>query len=130
MMLEFQTHQKKEYKKESHMKRMSMIGLFCLLASIPGWAASQTLTGQISDDMCGVNHAGMGEMGKNPKECALGCVKAGSKYVFVSKGKIYKIQNQDFADLAANAGATVQVTGDIDKDEKNITVTKIAPTGK
>jgi hypothetical protein len=77
--------------------------------------------------MCGASHAGMGEMGKNPKECATGCVKAGGKYVFVSKGKVYGIQNQDFSTLAVNGGAKVQVTGDVDKDGKNITLTKIAP---
>jgi len=40
------------------------------------------LTGQIS--MCGKSHAGMGEMGKNPKEYTVGCVKAGAKYVLVT----------------------------------------------
>jgi hypothetical protein len=58
------------------------------------------------------------------------CVKGGAKYVFVSKGKVYVIQNQDFGTLAANAGARVQLTGDVDKDGKSITVTKIAPPGK
>jgi hypothetical protein len=90
----------------------------------------QTLSGEISDSMCGASHAGMGDMGKNPKDCTTGCVKTGAKYVFVSKGGVYGIQNQDFVTLAANAGAKVQVAGDVDKDGKNITLTRIAPAGK
>jgi hypothetical protein len=112
------------------MKRTFTIGVFSVVASLPIWAAQQTLTGEISDSMCGASHAGMGDMGKNPKECTAGCVKGGAKYVFVSNGKVYAIQNQYFGALAANAGAKVQVAGDVDKDGKTITVTKIARAGK
>jgi hypothetical protein len=90
------------------MKRIFTVGVFCLIGSLSISAAKQTLTGEISDSMCGASHAGMGDMGKNPKECTAGCVKGGAKYVFVSKGKVYAIQNQDFGTLAANAGAKVQ----------------------
>jgi hypothetical protein len=112
------------------MKRILATGMFCSLSGLPTWAAPQTLTGQISDSMCGKSHSGMGEMGKNPKECTLGCVKAGGKFVFVSGDKVYDIKNQTFAAVAANAGASVQLTGDVDKDGKTITVTKITRAGK
>jgi hypothetical protein len=70
-------------------------------------------------------------MGKNPKDCTAGCVKAQAKYVFVSSEKVYEIKNQNFAALASNAGASVQLTGDVvDKDGKTITVTNVAPAGK
>jgi len=111
------------------MKRILAVSVFSIVSGLPIWAA-QTLSGEISDSMCGASHAGMGAMGKDPKGCTTGCVKAGGKYVFVSNGKVYGIQNQDFGTLAANAGAKVQVTGDVDKDGKNITLTKIAPAGK
>ena len=107
------------------MKRTFAVTLFCFVAGLSISAAPQTLTGQISDSMCGANHASMGDMGKNPKTCTVGCVKAGAKYAFVSNGKVYGITNQSFAGLAANAGATVQLMGEIDKDGKNVTVTKI-----
>jgi hypothetical protein len=71
------------------MKRIFAIGMFFSLSGLSVWAVPQTLTGQISDSMCGKSHAGMGEMGKNPKECTLGCVKSGSKYVFVTSDKVY-----------------------------------------
>src|SRR5436190_10068770 len=112
------------------MKHILAIGMFCSLSGLSAWAAPQTLTGQISDSMCGKSHSGMGEMGKNPKECTLGCVKSGGKYVFVSGDKVYDIKNQTFAAVAASAGTSVQLTGDIDKEGKTITVTKIAPAGK
>lgn len=109
------------------MKRHLVIAMLCACGGLSIWAAPQTLTGQISDSMCGKSHSGMGEMGKNPKECTAGCVKAGGKYVFVSGDKIYEIKNQNFAALEPNARASVQLTGDIDKDGKTITVSKIAP---
>src|SRR5262245_53402076 len=108
------------------MKRIVAIGAFCALSEVAASAASQTLTGQITDTMCGKNHANMGDMGKNPKTCTTGCVKAGAKYAVVSGDKVYEIKNQNCASLAANAGATVQVTGDVAADGKTITVTKIA----
>ncbi|HZT69404.1 MAG TPA: hypothetical protein VFC10_06615 [Terriglobia bacterium] len=112
------------------MKRIVSIGILCSIGGLSAWAASQTLTGQISDSMCGKSHAGMGEMGKNPKDCTTGCVKAGAKYVVVSGDKVYEIKNQNFASLPANAGANVQITGDVGKDGKTITISKIAPAGK
>src|SRR5713101_9097671 len=93
------------------MKRILPIGMFYSLSGLSAWAAPQTLTGQISDSMCGKSHSGMGDMGKNPKECTLGCVKGGGKYVFASGDKVYDIKNQNFASLAANAAANVQLTG-------------------
>jgi hypothetical protein len=117
-------------KGRNRMNRILRVGIFTTLASFPTWAVQQTLTGQISDSMCGGNHAAMGDMGKNPKECTTSCVKSGGKYVFVSNGKVYAIRNQDFGSLASNAGAKVQVEGDVDKDGKTIAITKIASAGK
>jgi hypothetical protein len=62
-------------KGRNRMNRILRVGIFTALASFPTWAAQQTLTGQISDSMCGANHAAMGDMGKNPKECTAACQK-------------------------------------------------------
>jgi hypothetical protein len=85
-----------------------------------------TMNGTISDSMCGASHAKMtaGHAGMTDKACALACVKGGGKYVFVSDGKVYQIANQNFADLAKNAGDAVSLTGDMSGD--TITVAKIA----
>jgi hypothetical protein len=47
----------------------------------------------------------------------------GSKYVFVSSGKVYNIENQDLALLQEHAGHTVRLTGEMKGD--TITVSKI-----
>jgi hypothetical protein len=104
-------------------------GLCCagLLAAFASFAsaATMTMTGMISDSMCGASHAKMtaGHPGMTDKACAQGCVKAGAKYVFVSDGKVYQIANQNQADLAKQAGDAVSLTGDV-KGE-TITVSKV-----
>ena len=59
-------------------------------------------------------------------DCILNCIKAGEKYVFVTKGQVRKINNQEFSDLEKHAGHTVKLTGDLGSDGKTITVTKVA----
>ena len=57
-----------------------------------------TFIGQISDSSCGASHSKMTDQhGKSDRDCTLACVKAGSKYVFVSGGSVYQIDNQSFA---------------------------------
>jgi hypothetical protein len=62
------------------------------------------------------------------RDCTLACVKEhGSKYVFVSKGKVYNIDNQDLPELEKHAGHTVKVTGEMSGD--SIKVSKIEMSG-
>src|SRR5881394_550035 len=82
-------------------------------------ALAATWTGQISDSACGMTHAKMLAEHKNlktDKDCTLACIKGGSKYVFVSEGKVYSIANQKFASLKTRAGETVEVTGSMKGD--------------
>lgn len=102
------------------------IVLMTVLLSLPGFAAQKTWTGQITDSMCGASHAGMGDMGKNPKECIAACAKSGAKYAFVTEGRVYEIANQSLTDLKNADGKTVRLTGDLASDGKTITVAKIA----
>jgi hypothetical protein len=112
--------------------------LAALLAVLLASAAEKTWTGKISDSHCGASHAKMleghkkeGEVSKQAKgteadrDCTLACVKAGGKYVFVSQGKVYQIQNQDHAGLNEHAGHAVKLTGEMSSDGKSITVSKI-----
>jgi hypothetical protein len=109
------------------MKNMFYKAAFCLIFSaLSLTAADKTLTGSISDDMCGADHNGMPHTGKlDPHQCALDCAKAGSKWVFVSGGSIYAIANQSLPALTAHAGHNVKVTGDLSSDGKTITVSKV-----
>ena len=114
------------------MRKISYLtGLFILLSSAVASAAEHTWTGKISDSMCGASHAKMSHDGKkvNDRDCTLACVKGGGKYVFVSKGKVYELTNQDFAGLPDHAGHTVKLTGDLTSDGK-ITVSNIVMPGK
>ena len=95
-------------------------------------AAQQTWTGEISDSKCGATHKRMNEHGNtkmSDRECTLACVKEGAKYVFVSGGKVYAIENQGLAALAQHAGDTVKLSGQMTGE--TILVSGIeAPNGK
>lgn len=116
--------------KQNWIKRMLCSGVLLVGSAAPMLAASQTLVGKISDSMCGASHKAMEHAGKKmtDRECVQACIKGGSKYVLVSKGKVYNISNQDFAGLAVHAGHTVNLTGEMSGD--SITVSKIDMPGK
>jgi hypothetical protein len=96
-----------------------------LLLTVTTFGAEQTWTGQISDSACKMKHEEAAEgQGKMPdRDCTLACVRGGSLFVFVSDGKVYQIANQKNADVAAHAGHTVKLTGELKSDA--ITVSKI-----
>ncbi|HEY2904506.1 MAG TPA: hypothetical protein VGJ29_01320 [Vicinamibacterales bacterium] len=101
--------------------------LGCLFAcASEGMADAGTWSGQISDSACGAKHeaAAEGEEKMPDGDCARTCVRGGSRYVLVAdNGTIYKIANQNFAELPANAGRSVKVTGDLEAD--SIMVTRV-----
>jgi hypothetical protein len=112
------------------MSKLLSIGvLFALLAGSAFGA--QTWTGKISDSKCGAKHMSGGEHAGTPMsdhDCTIACVKGGAKYVFVSKGKIYPIENQDLAALEEHAGHTVKLTGDM-QSQGSIKVTDVQMVG-
>ena len=76
---------------------------------------SQTLTGQVSDAMCGAKH----EMPGSAAACTRSCIKHGSKYALVVGDKVYTLETSDKATLDKLnelAGASAKVTGDVDGD--------------
>ena len=103
------------------------LALFLALLVIPCSAAEKTWIGQISDSMCGADHNAMASDGKkvDPRDCTLMCIKSGSKFVFVSGGKVFEIANQDFVDLKKNAGQNVRLDGELDSAGKIITIAKL-----
>jgi len=85
------------------------------VVAAPAFAAgkSQTLTGEVSDAMCGAKH----EMPGKAADCTRGCVKHGSNYALVVGDKVYTIHTSDKAALDTLdklAGAKATVTGDVD----------------
>ena len=94
-------------------KKLSLV-LFALFTVTS--FAEQTWTGKISDSDCGAKHKSAAEHGgkaMSDHDCAVACVKGGGKYVFVTKGKVHPIDNQDFSGLEEHAGHNVKLTGDM-----------------
>ena len=85
------------------------------LGAVPALAAgkSQTLTGEVSDAMCGAKH----QMPGNPADCTRACIKHGSKYALVVGDQVYTLETSDNATLGKLndlAGAKAKVTGEVD----------------
>ena len=93
-------------------------------ASALTFAADQTFTGVITDDMCAdAKHADM-KMGPDPK-CVTECIKGmNGKYVLYDGKNSYKLSDQKTPEKFA--AKKVTVTGSLDETTKTITVTKIA----
>ncbi len=98
------------------MKKTCTVLLIAIISCGASFAA-QTWTGEISARMCGKSHM--------DAKCIQNCIKAGEKFIFVSKGKIYEIQNQDFAELEKHAGHPVKLMGTLGPDGKSVTVSKV-----
>jgi hypothetical protein len=95
----------------------AVLGLQMLigLAVVPALAAgkSQTLTGEVSDAMCGAKH----EMPGKAADCTRVCMKHGSQYALVVGDKVYTLETSDKAALDKLndlAGAKAKVTGEVD----------------
>jgi hypothetical protein len=69
--------------------------------------ATQTLTGTVSDSMCGKKHM---MAGKSAAECTRACVKEGSDYALVVGDKVYTLKGDKTA-IDKFAGADVIVKG-------------------
>ena len=83
---------------------------------VPAMAAgkTETLTGQVSDAMCGAKH----QMG-DPAACTRACIQHGSKYALVVGDKVYTLETSDKAALSKLndlAGANAKVTGEVAGD--------------
>jgi hypothetical protein len=77
--------------------------------------------GDISDSNCGAHH----KMPGNPRACTLACVKHGAKYVFVTRGKVLMIENQNMPELEKYAGEHVRIMGTRGAGGKEITIANI-----
>ena len=108
------------------MKTKIAISLLALaIAAVPSLAAGkrQTLTGEVSDAMCGAKH----QMPGQAADCTRACVKHGSNYALVVGDKVYTLETSDQAaldKLDKLAGAKAKVTGTL--DGTTITVKSVA----
>ena len=86
---------------------------------------AKTYTGDIMDSACAASGKHNPAMGTS-KECTLGCVKAGSKFVLYDAATKTTYQLDDQKKPEAFAGEKVKVTGTLDAATKTIHVTDIA----
>jgi hypothetical protein len=94
-------------------KFVFVASMFAMTAFAGEW------TGTISDAKCGAKHADASE---KSQACVKGCVKGGSKAVFVTAdGKILNITDQ--SKVAEHLGHKVTVTGKVDGD--NLTIDSV-----
>src|SRR5438270_6012192 len=95
----------------------NIISIASLLAlgGVLSWAApaapSQSITGVVTDAMCGAQHM----MEGGAAQCTRACVKEGSPYALVVDKKVYKLEGKT-DDLASLAGAKATVTGVVSGD--------------
>lgn len=79
----------------------------------------ETMTGVVSDAMCGAKHA----MPGGAVQCTRDCAKQGSKYALVVGDKVYTLEGGDKTALDKLAGAKAKVTGTVKGD--TITVSAV-----
>ena len=84
-------------------------------------AMPKTLTGVVSDSMCGAHHMAKD---KSPAECTRMCVQQGQKYALVVGKKVYTLEGHE-AELDKLAGARVTVKGSVAGDV--VTVASVTP---
>jgi len=103
-------------------KRITLVVLTLFVFGCLAWAQNKTFTGTVSDEHCGAKHAKASEAAE---ACVEKCVSGGAKYVLVSHGKVYKVDDQDkFKGLG---GKSVKVTGSLSGE--TITVAEVSPVG-
>ena len=96
------------------------------IASLSAGQSSQTFTGIISDEMCGLKGHAQMRMGPTDAECAKACVVAhGARYVLaLADGKdVYILSDQKTPEKFA--AQKVAVVGTLDAATKTITVESI-----
>ena len=77
--------------------------------------------GDISDSTSGAHY----KMPGNPRQGTLERIKHGAKYVFVYRGRVFMITNQNMPGLEKYAGEHVRIMGTRTPDGKSITIVSI-----
>ena len=92
-------------------------------------AETVTLSGTISDSLCGASHKAMAEKQGSKisdRDCVIACLNYSTenspRLVVVEKsGKVYQIVNQKFPGLIRRAGEPLRITGDVSGTTVTIT---------
>ena len=101
--------------------KLAAVFILTLGGTVAVFAQQQTLTGTLTDSMCGATHMAKD---KSPAECTRMCVKDGMKYALAADKKLYTLEGHE-AELAKLAGQKVTVKGNL-KGE-TVTVESVTP---
>jgi len=107
-------------KGETEMKaktKLTAVLMLSLAGAFAAFAQQQSLTGVVTDSMCGAAHMAKA---KSPAECTKMCVKDGMKYALAADKKLYTLEGHEAA-LATLAGQKVKVTGTVNGDTLTVT---------
>ena len=85
-------------------------------------AFAAEMTGVISDSHCGAAHS---EASAAAEKCVAKCVKGGSAPVFVSEGKVYKIDEDSKSKVMSHLGHNVTIDGDFTEDSVKVESVKM-----
>ena len=102
--------------------KLAAVLVLTLGVNVALFAQLQTITGTITDSMCGVSHMAKD---KTPAECTRMCVKDGMKYALAADKKLYTLEGHE-PELAKLAGQKVTVKGSL-KGE-TMTVESVTPS--
>jgi hypothetical protein len=95
--------------------------LIILFGGVLAAATTQTVTGVITDSMCGATHAMM--KGHADDQCVRMCVKGSREYALYDGKSTWKLSDQKTP--ASLAAKRVKVTGTVDEKNMKIKVTKV-----
>lgn len=106
--------------------KLKMSGIMALAAFAFGAtlnAANMTLTGEVSDAMCGAKHPIA-----DAAACTKACVGKGSDYALVVKDKVYTLKTSDKekTELDKLAGKMATITGDVSGTTMTVASVKTA----
>jgi len=101
---------------------LALVGAFAF-GAVTLNAANMTLTGEVSDAMCGVKHPIA-----DAAACTKACVGKGSDYALVVKGKAYTLKagDKEKADLDKLAGKMATISGDVSGTTMTVASVKAA----
>jgi hypothetical protein len=96
--------------------KVAAVLMLALAGGFAAFAQQQSLTGVVTDSMCGAAHMAKD---KTPAECTQMCVKDGMKYALAAEKKVYTLEGHE-AELAKLAGQKVTVKGALKGDTLSV----------
>lgn len=90
-------------------KFLAALTVFAALAVVPAMAAPTTLTGVVTDSMCGAHHM---MPGASPATCTRECVRRGAKFALAVGNRVYILSGKKAA-VNSLAGEKATVKGNL-----------------